>query len=183
MKRIFLIAAIFLISIAQSAKAQVAPLCTVGMLPPEIRNRLRNEFKSWNIQGPSNLSANARKTWESTKPVSCPGLAIGHFVGSGAPTYAVLLVSANSPSRDYKLLVFTPPRYDAELLEESKDSRVDNYFLRTVSINTFFDLRSQKKFHVAAKKAFLIVDSGEEEYGAEIYFWGGDRFRHEPVDY
>jgi hypothetical protein len=29
----------------------------------------------------------------------------------------------------------------------------------------------------------LLTDSGENEYGVEVYFWSGGRYRHEPVDY
>jgi len=36
---------------------------------------------------------------------------------------------------------------------------------------------------VASTDSIVLFDAGKDDYGVEVYFWTGDGFRHEPVDY
>src|SRR2546425_12496613 len=63
-----------------AARANQSPtLCKVESLPSDIQNRLKEEYGSWKIQEPADLSQRARERWESEKPQECPGIAVGHF--------------------------------------------------------------------------------------------------------
>jgi hypothetical protein len=35
---------------------------------------------------------------------------------------------------------------------------------------------------VEAKDRILAVESGEDEYAVEVFFWSNGAFRHEPID-
>ena len=63
-----------------AARANQSPtLCKVESLPADIQNRLKEEYGSWKVQEPADLSRHAHERWESEKPLGCPGIAIGHF--------------------------------------------------------------------------------------------------------
>jgi hypothetical protein len=161
--------------------------CNLGSLPSDIQNLLKREFGSWKVQAPESLSDHARKTWEGKKPPACPGIAVGLFQGAKTPSYAALLVPVDHPDDGYKFLVFsrkteaTP--YETILVEQSDDHGASNYFIRKVPIIDFFSAESKKKFQVQATEAIMMVDSAEQEYEADIYFWSNGSYRHQPVDY
>jgi hypothetical protein len=155
-------------------------------LPPDIQNRLKGEFGSWKVQEPENLSEYTRKTWAGKKLPGCPGIAVGLFQSVKIPSYALLLVPIDHPDAGYRFLVFNSktgqPSYEATIVEKSDDHGASNYFIRKVSISRYFSEESKRKFQVQATEAILMVDSAEQEYEADIYFWSNDHFRREPVD-
>jgi len=161
-------------------------LCNFGSLPSDIQNRLKADFGSWKIQEPENLSDYTRKTWAGRKPPACPGIAVGLFQSVRTPSYAVLLVPRHHQDAGYRFVVFSlksgQQSYEAIPLEESDDPGASNYFIRKSPISRFFDNGSKKKFHVQATECILMVDSAEQEYGSEVYFWSNGQFQHEPVD-
>jgi hypothetical protein len=161
--------------------------CNLGSLPSDIQNRLKREFGSWKVQEPESLSEHARKTWEGKKPPACPGIAVGLFQSAKMPSYAVLLVPVNHPDGGYTFLVFSPKpgqaSYETTVVEQSDDHGASSYFIRKVPISDFFNEGSKKKFQVRAAEAIVMVDSAEQEYEADIYFWSNGRFRQEPIDY
>jgi hypothetical protein len=158
----------------------------MGSLPSDIQNRLKSDFGSWKIQEPESLSDHARKTWAGKKPPACPGKAVGLFQNAKAPSYAVLLVPVDHPDAGYRFLVFSRKTghssYEATVVEQSDDRGASNYFIRKVPISRFFNEESKRKFQVQATEAILMVDSAEQEYEADIYFWSKGRYRQEPVD-
>jgi hypothetical protein len=160
-------------------------VCKPESLPEQIRNRLKTEFASWKIQGPETLSLHARERWESEKPQHCPGIAIGQFEKDKTISYGILLVPQFRPDARYKFLVFSPkvPSYETHVLDQSDGNGASNLFIHGVKINRFFGESSKKKFRVATREGILLVDSGENEYEADIYFWVGDAYQHQPVDY
>jgi hypothetical protein len=160
-------------------------VCKPESLPEEVRGHLKREFASWKIQEPETLSQHARERWESEKPVKCPGIAIGQFEKDKTISYGVLLVSQGRPDASYKLLVFSPKgaSYETHVLDQSDDGGASNLFIRGVEIKKFFGGSSKRKFRVETREGILSVDSGENEYEADIYFWSGDSYQHEPVDY
>lgn len=169
-----------------AAKIAEGSSCTLGSLPLEIQNRLKSDFGAWKIQEAETLSENARKTWAGKKPRACPGIAVGLFQTSKTPSYAVLLVPVDHPDAGYRFLVFGhkagETSYETVIVEQSDNHGASNYFLRRVPMSDFFNEESKKRFQVRATDAILTVDSGDQEYEADIYFWSTSGFRHEPVD-
>jgi hypothetical protein len=73
--------------------------------------------------------------------------------------------------------------YEVRVVEQSDDRGAANFFIRAAKVSKFFDEQSRRKFHVLVTDAVLLVDSGENEYGVDVYFWANDQYQHEPVDY
>jgi hypothetical protein len=171
---------------ALTRAAEGPPLCNLGSVPSDIQSRLKTDFGSWKIQEPENLSEYTRKTWAGKKPPACPGIAAGLFQSAKTPSYAVLLVPIDHPDAGYRFLVFSRKTgqnsYETTVVEKSDDHGASSYFIRTVSVRQFFSEQSKKKFQVEAADCILMVDSAEQEYGTDIYFWSNGHFRHEPVD-
>ena len=69
------------------------------------------------------------------------------------------------------------------LVDKSDDSGARNYFLHTTSLNKFFDAASRKKFQAHAPDGILLVDSAENEYEVDVYYWSASRYQHSPIDY
>jgi hypothetical protein len=171
-----------------SARANEKPeLCKPESLPSEIQNRLKEEYSSWKIQEPANLSQRAREAWEPEKPLACPGIAVGHFESAKSLSYTVLLVPTGHPDEGYRFLVFSQklgqPGYEVRVLDKLDEKGAANYYIQSTPISKFFDEASRRKFQAHTKDGILLTDSGENEYGVEVYFWSGGRYRHEPVDY
>jgi hypothetical protein len=169
------------------ARAAEGPsLCNLGSLPSDIQNRLKGEFGSWKVQEPENLSEYTRKTWAGKKLPGCPGIAVGLFQSAKTPSYTVLLVPIDHPDAGYRFLVFSSktgqPSYETTVVEKSDDHGASNYFIRKVPVSRYFSEESKRKFQVQATEAILMVDSAEQEYETDIYFWSNGRFRREPVD-
>jgi len=170
--------------------------CSFGSLPSDIQNRLKGELATWKVQEPENLSEYTRKAWAGKKAPGCPGIAVGLFQNAKAPSYAVLFVPVGHPVHNkagfsetedgFRLAVFTRKvglsSYEATVVERSNDHRPSNYFIRKVPTSRFFNEASKRKFQAQAAEGILMVDSAEQEYEADIYFWSNGRFRREPVD-
>jgi hypothetical protein len=166
--------------------AEAPDLCNLGSVPSEIQNRLKADFASWKIQEPENLSDYSRKTWAGRKPPTCPGIAVGLFQSAKTASYAFLLVPRDHPDTGYRFVVFTlksaQASYEATSLEQSDTPGASSYFIRKVPASQFFSSESKKRFHLGATECILMVDSAEQEYGTDIYFWANGHYQHEPVD-
>jgi hypothetical protein len=68
------------------------------------------------------------------------------------------------------------------LSSSPNDKGASNYFIRKVAVSRFFNEESKKKFQLQATEAILMVDSAEQEYEADLYFWSDGRFQQQPVD-
>jgi hypothetical protein len=160
--------------------------CSLSTLPSEIQQRLKEDFGSWKVQASENLSERARQTWDGKKPSGCPGIAVGLFQNVNTLSYALLLVPVDHPNSGYRFVVFSrnagQPSYAATVVEKLDGHGAANYFVRKVPVKEFFSEESKKKFQAQATEAILMVDSAEQEYGTEIYFWSNGRYRHEPAD-
>jgi hypothetical protein len=156
-------------------------------LPVEVQNRIKADFGGWKVQEPENLSQQARSSWAVKKSPSCPGIAMGFFRSQKQTSYAVLLVPSDHPDTAYTFVVFNPQpdnlAYEELVVEKSDHQGASNFFVQTVPVAKFFDEASKKKFQVQATEAVLMVDSAENEYEADIYFWSNGKFRQEWVDY
>ena len=172
----------------RTASANQSPsLCKLESLPSDIQSRLKEEYGSWKIQEPADLSPRAHERWESEKPLECPGIAVGHFESAKTPSYAILLVPTGHADAGYRFLVFSQKAgqaaYESTLVEKLNQNGAANYFIHRTPIGKFFDEPSRKKFQAHTVDGILVVDSAENEYGVEVYFWSGGRYRHEPIDY
>jgi hypothetical protein len=171
---------------APARATEESTACNLGSLPSDIQSRLKGDFGSWKVQETGTLSEHARKTWTGKKPSACPGIAVGLFQNAKAPSYAVLLVPVDHPDAGYRFLVFSrkagQPSYEATVVEQSDDKGASNYFIRKVAVSRFFNEASKRKSQVQAVEAILMVDSGDQEYEADIYFWSNGHFQHQPVD-
>src|SRR5258706_1493098 len=171
---------------APGAAAEESAVCKSARLPVDLQDRLNKEFTSWHIQEPAPLSAHAKERWRAEKPLECPGLAVGKFETDTSKSYVVLLVPAASKEGGYRLVAFsTMPNqhgYEQRLIEASSSDGA-NLFIRRVTFDKFFDEQSRRRFGIYTKEGFLLVDSGENEYESDVYFWVKDHYQHEPVDY
>lgn len=171
----------------QATGKQAPVLCQLDSLPSVIQRHLREEYGSWRIQEPADLSQRAREAWEPEKPLACPGIAVGHFESSKTLSYAVLLVPTGHADEGYRFLAFSQksgqPGYEIRVLDKLDEKGAANYYIQSTPISKFFDEPSRRKFQAYTKDGILLTDSGENEYGVEVYFWSGGRYRHEPIDY
>jgi hypothetical protein len=160
--------------------------CHLGYLPSDIQNRLKRQFGSWKVQEPQNLTEYTRNTWAGKKPRGCPGIAVGLLQSAKTASYAVLLVPIDPRDAGYRFLIFSrkigQPSYETTIVENSNDGKSSNYFIRKVPSSRYFNEESQRKFHVRASEVIEMIDSAEQEYETDIYFWSDGRFRREPVD-
>jgi len=165
------------------------PSCSVDTLPPPVRVQLNTGYASWKIQDVFSLSPSARRTWEYKKlgkPGECPGIAAGIFE-DGSEGYAVLLVPRARPERAYRFLVFSnrhgESAYQLTTVEASDKGGAQNLFLRSVRISDLFDHASRRKLGVVASEGVVIVESGNSELCADVFFWTKDGYRHEPMEF
>jgi hypothetical protein len=166
--------------------ASEIPSCRLDSLPSELQHALESKFSSWKIQDTSNLSARAKEHWQAEKPLACPGVAIGQFETSGQLSYAVLLIPKQNPDSAYKILVFSPNPGDLtpalRPIDEWNKGGAASNFIHTVSIAKVFSAEWIRKLNVKTKDGILAVESGEDEYGVEVFFFSNGAFRHEPID-
>jgi hypothetical protein len=171
---------------APAKSSEESALCKLESLPPDVQSRVKGEFGSWKIQEAAALSPRARERWQSEKPLACPGIAVGQFENVKMPSYAVLLVPQVHTDAGYKFLVFTPKAGQASFemrAADSGDGGAANFFIHATPISKFFDEASRKKFQAHTVDGILLLDSAENEYEVDVYFWSDGHFRHNPIDY
>jgi len=172
---------------SQSKSASQLPSCSSNSLPSEFRRELETSFSSRKIQEVSNLTARARERWQAEKPQACPGIAVGQFEIPGQSSYAVLLVPKENPDSAYTILVFSPnsshPGAKLSTIDEWDKGGAANDFIHTITFAKVFSKESIRKLSVRAKDGILAVESGEDAYGVEVFFWSKGAYRHEPIDY
>ena len=172
----------------QNQTTASGPSCSVDTLPPPVRAQLNTGYASWRIQDEFSLSPSARRTWEDKKigePGECPGIAAGTFE-DGSEGYAVLLVPRARPERAYRFLFFSNRQgqsaYRLTTVEASDQGGAQNLFLRSVRMSDLFDHASRTKLGVIASEGVVIVESGNSELSADVFFWTKDGYRHEPME-
>jgi hypothetical protein len=185
---VFAIAGLFDLFVTTAfAAGDETQVCTLTLLPAEMQNHIQTAFSSWRLQEVSNLSANAKERWQSEKPLACPGIAVGQFENMNQTSYAVLLVPANKRDTGYRLLVFTPnARHSPEpfrVIEQSDMIGASNFFVHRIQIAKVFSSEWVKKLRVSTKDGILFVGAGTSEYEADVYFWTGDKYQHDAIDY
>jgi hypothetical protein len=176
--------------VASSSQLQASDaerLCDTHKLPNEIQSQLARDFANWKVQSPENLSQQAKSSWSGRKNPACPGIATGFFRHPSQSSFALLLVPSEHPDAAYRFVVFNPQPggsdFEELVVEKSDTHGASNFYVQQVAVSKFFDDRSGKKFKVQAADAILMVDSAENEYEADVYFWSNGRFRQQWVDY
>jgi hypothetical protein len=171
---------------SRSKSKSELPTCERDSLPAELQHELDTSYSSWKIQDVPNLSARAKERWQGEKPLACPGIAVGQFEIPGQSSYAFLLVPRQKPDFAYKILVFSPnPDHSAfslKLIHQWDKGGAANNFIHTVAITKVFSAEWVRKLKVGTRDGILAVESAEDEYGVEVFFWSNGTFRHEPID-
>ena len=160
--------------------------CTTAELPSSIGAILSKQFPAWQVQVPQDLGKLAGVRWKSEKQSRCPGITRGEFNSGKEPSYAVLLVPRGVSKNGYRFLAFDHIEgmsYSAVTLDESDEEPSSNFFIRAASVGRFFDEASRRKFHPEGKDVIVLVDCGDNEYEADVYFRTNGGYQHEPVDY
>jgi hypothetical protein len=159
-------------------------LCRLDSLPQDIRSSLSRNFNAWKILEPPDLSVRARTRWGAERPLTCPGIAGGHFQDPKSASYALLLVPAGHSSDAYRLVIYTQQAgqqfYGFKAVGEG-DKGASDVFLVTAAINKFFDATSKWVAHSKITDAAMLVDSAAP--AAYLYLWSNMSYEREQVNY
>lgn len=169
---------------ASSQPDELLGLCRVESLPKDIRNSISRNFSGWKVQEPTDLSARARTRWEEGRPLTCPGIAAGHFQDLKDDSYALLLVPANRMSTAFKLLIYTQQSsqqfYGFKTVGQA-ESGANDVFIATAPIGKFFEAPSKWLAHSRVSEAVLLLDTAAAQ--AYLYIWSDLAYEREQVNY
>jgi hypothetical protein len=163
---------------------ELSDLCHTDSLPDDVRGSLSRLFSGWKVQEPSDLSARARTRWGEERPLSCPGIAMGHFQDPKNASYALLLIQASHSTAAYKVVIYTQQsggKYYGFKAVSQADSGASDVFLHTVPPARFFDPSSKWVAHAKVTDAVMVVDSAATE--AYLYLWSETNYDREQVNF
>lgn len=170
--------------VAPSEPEELLSLCSVDSLPQDIRGSLSRYFSDWKVQGPTDLGVRARIRWGEERPMTCPGIAIGHFQDRKSASYALLLVPANRAGGAYKLIIYTQQSgeqyygFKAIVQEDTSGAEV---FVETVPTTRFFDATSKWVARSHVTDAVMLVDSAATQ--SYLYIWSDLTYERTQVNY
>ena len=163
---------------------ELLDLCKLDSLPQDIRGSLSRNFSAWKVLEPADLTARARTRWGSERPLTCPGIAAGHFQDAKSASYALLLIPADHATTAYKLLVFTQQSgqqfYGFKALGQT-DSGASDVFIKSVPTVRFFEATSKLVAHSHVSEGVMLVDSAATQ--AYLYIYSDMSYDREPVSY
>ena len=163
---------------------ELLDLCKLDALPQDIRGSLSRNFSAWKVLEPADLTARARTRWGSERPLTCPGIAAGHFQDAKSASYALLLIPADHSTTAYKLLVFTQQSgqqfYGFKALGQT-DSGASDVFIKSVPTVRFFEATAKLVAHSHVSEAVMLVDSAATQ--AYLYIYSDMSYDREPVSY
>ena len=163
---------------------ELLDLCKLDSLPQDIRGSLSRNFAAWKVLEPADLTARARTRWGSERPLTCPGIAAGHFQDPKNASYALLLIPADHSTTAYKLLVYTQQSghdfYGFKALGQV-DSGASDVFVKAVPTVRFFEATSKWVAHSHVSEAVMLVDSAATQ--ASLYIYSEMSYEREPVSY
>jgi hypothetical protein len=169
---------------AASQPDELLGMCRADTLPQDIRNSLTRNFSAWKIQEPTDLSVRARTRWGEERPLTCPGIAAGHFQDPKYASYAVLLVPVNRMSNAFKLLIYTQQasvQYYGFKAVGQADTGGNDVFIGTVPTVRFFDATSKWVAHSRVNEAVMLVDTAALQ--SYLYLWSDLAYEREQVNY
>ncbi len=118
--------------------------------------------------------------------MDCPGVAVGSFESNDTTSYALVLVPIGNPDSAYRFVVFTPgssaSANEFRVVEQWDKAGASNYFVHKIRISRAFSSEWVRKLHAKARDGILFVDAADTEYEADVYFWTGNQYQHEPLD-
>jgi hypothetical protein len=169
---------------AAGEPTELLDLCRTDALPQDIRSSLARNFNGWKIQEPTDLSARARTRWGAERPLSCPGIAAGHFQDAKNASYALLLIPVNHSSSAYRLLIFTQQagqQYYGFKSVGQADSGGGDVFVETVPTARYFEVTAKLVAHSHVSEAVMLVDSAATQ--AYLYVYSDLAYEREQVTY
>lgn len=158
-------------------------MCKVESLPADIRGSLGRNFAGWKIQEPADLSPRARTRWGEARPLTCPGIAPGHFQDLKNASYALLLIPVNHSSAAYRVLIYTQQagaQYYGFKAVAQMDSGGADVFVQTVSTNSFPELTARAA-HSKISEAVMMVDSAAS--ASYVFVWADMSYDREQVNF
>ena len=169
---------------AESQPDELSSLCRIDSLPPDIRGSMGRLFASWKIQEPADLSPRARTRWGGSRPLTCPGIAGGHFQDAKNASYALLLIPATNANGSYKVIVYTQQsgqQYYGFKSVDNGDSGASDVFVQAVSTGSFPEATSHWTAHSKVNEAVMLVNSAVS--AAYLFVWSGVNYEREQVNY
>lgn len=164
---------------------ELSGLCKIDTLPKDILGSLgRNFFGGWKIQEPADLSPRARTRWGESRPLSCPGIATGHFQDPRNASYALVLVPTDHTNGAYKLLVYTQQSggqfYGFKSVAQA-DTGASDVFVQTAATGSFPEATARYVAHSKINEAVMLVDSAAA--ASYLLIWSGSAYEREQVNY
>jgi hypothetical protein len=163
---------------------ELLDLCKLDALPADVRGSLARNFGGWKILEPADLTARTRTRWGSERPLTCPGIAAGHFQDAKSASYALLLIPADHATTAYRLLVYTQQAghdfYGFKALGQV-DSGASDVFVQAVPTVRFFEATSKWVAHSHVSEAVMLVDSAATQ--SYLYIYSDMSYEREPVNY
>jgi len=177
---------LLLVLLTAAASVSAQDICNLTSVPSAIRNQLRTDFSRWKVQEVASLSTYLLDRWKSEQPAQCPGYVVGQFFNNKERAYGFLLVPTDPTAKGFRFVVFrrktTESNYEQTVLAQTDNAEPGDYFIRSIQIAKEFSQRSRREFQMEASDGIFLVDSGRDEYGVNVYFWTGSRFRSDPQD-
>jgi hypothetical protein len=164
---------------APSEPDELSSLCRLDTLPPDVRGSLNRTFSSWKIQAPADLSPRARTRWGEARPLSCPGIAGGHFQSAKSASYALVLVPTDHANGAYKVVIYTQQpglQYYGFKVVAQMDTGASDVFVQAASTSNFPEAARAK-----INEAVMLVDSAATT--AWLYVWSDENYEREQVKY
>jgi hypothetical protein len=180
----FVPAITFSLPSAPKEPEELLSLCRVDSLPQDIRGSLSRYFGDWKVQEPNDLSVRARIRWGEERPLTCPGIAVGHFQNPKNSSYALLLVPANHTSDGYKLVIYaqqSSEQYYGFKAVVQEDTGGSDVFACAVPTARFLEATSKWVAHSRVSDAVMLVDSAASQ--STLYVWSDLAYEHAQVSY
>jgi hypothetical protein len=176
--------AVFAASHAHAADSDdVAGLCKLDSLPQDIRSSLTRNFGGWKVVEPADLTVRGRTRWGSQRPLTCPGIAAGHFQDKGSASYALLMIPANHAGSSVRLVIYTQQsggQFYGFKAAGQQETGAGDLFISAEPISKYYDSGS-KWAKSKLTEGVLLVDASVAQ--AFMFLWGGSLYESEQVNY
>jgi hypothetical protein len=135
--------------------------------PSSLQEEITKKFPETKLLRLTDLSAHDRNLFQNEHGNRCPGFVKLDFYGDGTPTFALVLISMETPKKMAELIVAKQiaGAWDIHLLEKTDGAPV----VWSQGPGTYTDVYGQKTIHSANQ---VIVFCGYESW-AILYAWTG----------
>jgi hypothetical protein len=163
----------------------IQSLCRLEALPEDIRGSLQRRFSDWKIQGPTDLSGSARERWAAETPMTCPGIAVGHFLTRKDTAYALLLIPVDRSDPECALVIFTQASakgiYSYKVVDNAETGGSD-YFILSAPTSKYLQDQSIVKSQSFPADSVLLVAAGAKTE-ARVFYWANDAYQKQQANY